>query len=151
MRKELFFIGMLVIASLFAGCSKEKEENVPLIGRWEFSSQKADVKTSDEDYNNNIRTSFEIKSATTPIWTFKEDNKVTIQRFLSISEYLYSVEGNELTIIHPVTNSAVAYFEYSISGNTLTLYEDVTEEVRDALKDYEIEVEKLVIIQKFVR
>jgi hypothetical protein len=34
MRKALFFIGMLVIASLFAGCSKDKDENLP-VGTWE--------------------------------------------------------------------------------------------------------------------
>ena len=35
MRKHLFFIGTLVIASIFAGCSKDKEEaGKDIIGVW---------------------------------------------------------------------------------------------------------------------
>ena len=40
MKKVLFFIGTLVMASVFTGCGKDEEKGNPeaLIGTWEYES-----------------------------------------------------------------------------------------------------------------
>jgi len=98
MRKQLFFITVLVIASLFAGCSKEKEED-PLIGTWE-----SDIFT---DTWFGRSTSYNVKGQ--DIFTFYADKRVEWRYNISGSyievEGTYTTQGSSLTMYFPIQGS----------------------------------------------
>lgn len=126
MRKELFFIGMLVIASLFAGCSKDKEEN-PLIGTWE-----SDIVT-ETFYGRS--SSQNIKGLET--FTFYADKKVkysATQPQPYTLEGTYTTQGSSISMTFSIPGSEQSFvygpgqtFEISLVTGESTLAE-VTEQ-----------------------
>jgi hypothetical protein len=100
MRKLLFFIGTLVIAGFFAGCSKDDEKGNPLIGTWE-----SDVVTLTF---NGYSTPLNIKGRDT--FTFYADKKVEYKRSDSTLEGVYTTKDNSLSITF--TNLTGASFVY---------------------------------------
>ena len=83
MRKALFFIGVLVLTNLLAGCSKDKDEN-PLIGKWE-----SDIVT-ETFYGRS--SSLNVKGQET--FTFYADKKV---EYFAVKPVPHTLEGTYTT------------------------------------------------------
>jgi len=152
MRTTGFIFFTLSALLVLASCSKDKEEeNAPLAGRWEMSSQRADVETNNELFDKEIKSAYEANSAQI-VLNFWENNKVTITDRHGLREYFYSTEGNKLTLTHVSLSNVVLNLEYSISGKTLTIYDDITETYQRYAKEYEwLDIYKVVIVQKYVK
>ena len=155
---EIFILTLLPLLALVS-CSKEKEEkekkekeeeeNTSIIGKWELTSQHADVVTSDEILTGIIRANYDKNSGM--VLTFKEDGRVTVERLSDAAyENLYSIEGDKLTFTAPATNESYTY-KYSISNNILTLNDDRTEVFQDTFKEYDVVIRRVIVIQKYAR
>jgi hypothetical protein len=166
MRKQLFFIGMLVVAILFAGCSKEKEEEVKkeekkelsqeeaLIGRWHSESVSC-------TFDGLSRPTYYIRGQER--FTFHADKTVEwyYNNHIYTYEGTYAIDGSSLTITitNLSTEGPVIYGgetfpidlangetiaapirerTYSISGNRLTLTRAGDFPVEEEIKTFEI-------------
>jgi len=147
---KIIFVTLLSLLTL-ASCSKEKEEDATLVGRWEMTSQKAEVETNNEVYSKGLEAALDKNSALVSL-NFTEDGKVTIRNTAGgYNEYRYSVEGDKLLLTYIHTNELLI-LQHSISGNTLTIYEDLTQMYQEQMKDQEgFEISKVMAIHKYVK
>jgi len=128
MKKTILLIGTLVIASLFAGCSKDEEKNL-LIGTWESN-------LLTEIFNGNSSPS-DIKGRETLIFYAdkKVEWKVKTYTDTYFFEGIYTTKGNSITLTftNPVLGTSFVkgpgeVFEISLFSNGETAIATVTKQ-----------------------
>lgn len=156
-KTQLYFISVAILSLLLLACAgKQAKGENGIVGKWELVKLELDVITSDSVATAKFKESMDKTATTKDIegnnmnMTFTENGILTIS---GGGTGTYGIEGNKLRIR---MQGDVIFNNFKIERDTLIMYLDMKEIAGNNLKDGvdigdDVEIEKLVIIEHFVR
>jgi hypothetical protein len=139
MKKLLFFIGTFIIASLFAGCSKDDEKENPLIGTWESDTVTTTLRESSKSHS--------IKGQEIFIFHANKIVEFTDVSLNYANEGTYTTKGNSInfTFANKVIGR-LTISDFSLGqGFTITIPSEGDADATVTEKTYSVNGDKLVI------
>lgn len=159
MKRNILF-AVLVFGIMLASCGSKgktdtvKAEENSIVGKWEFQSFTADIKTSDQKITDKIKTSLtshesEVKGRTVE---FTSDGKMVSEG----DSTSYSISGNKLTI--KINDEINRSSEFKVNGDALSITNDYIKDDffdEDTRKSYgiddDVKIEKVFLTTNLIR
>lgn len=151
----LFLFTMLMVGFIFASCnskSKTTAEAKAIVGKWEFSNVRLDIKTSDSAATAKLTAKLTKLTKDMPYFAieFTNDGKVNGTEYNAT----YAISEDKITITY--NNKAGYVSEFKVNGDTLLFIVPVGNIINENLKrtldiSDSVKIEKAVSITNLVR